>query len=323
MEIKKIGEFNVGDFIEGYYLIKSVNIKTSSNNKTYLDLNLADKTGEINAKLWDCSKEDIKLYTDNILIKVRGNVTEWQGKLQLKITKIRPVGNEEGIKIDDFVPTAPLESEKMYSSILEYVDKIKNSDIRNIVIAILEEGKDKLLFYPAAKSNHHALKGGLLYHILTMLRAGEALCNVYTHLNTDLVYGGVILHDMSKLDEMEASEIGIVSEYTKEGQLLGHIIQGIKNIEKIAERLGADKEVALMLQHMVLTHHYEPEFGSPKKPMIPEAELLHYLDIIDARMFDMTKALEGVSSGGFSDRIWVLDNRKIYKADIDKNSNID
>ncbi len=316
MDTKRINEFGIGDFIEGYYLIRSVDSKTSSNNKSFMDFNLADKTGEINAKLWDSNKEDEETLKNNMLIKVRGNVTEWQGKPQLKILRIRPIDDMDMVSIDDYVPTAPIESETMFKDIMEYVEKIDNMSIKNIVTTILDEEKEKLLYYPAAKSNHHAMKGGLLYHILTMLRAGEALGMIYTHLNKDLIYAGVILHDIAKLEEMDSSELGIVSEYTKEGQLLGHIIQGIKRIDKVAKDIGADEESSLLLQHMVLSHHYEPEFGSPKKPLIPEGEMLHYLDIIDSRMFDMNKALENVSPEGFSDKIWTLDNRKIYKANI-------
>ncbi|MDK2918373.1 MAG: 3-5 exoribonuclease [Candidatus Petromonas sp.] len=314
MDNKKISEFKVGDFIEGFFLIKSLDCKTSSNNKSFLDMTLTDKTGEINAKLWDSNPKDESVFSENQLIKVRGSITEWQGRLQLKIMRIRPATKDDGLSIEDYVQTAPEKPEVMYNEIMKYIDKIENQDIHKIVSKIIKESRDRLLFYPAAKSNHHAVRGGLLYHIVTMLKAAEKLSEIYTHLNTDLLFAGVMLHDIAKLDEMDASELGIVSEYTTEGQLLGHIIQGIKKIEGIAEEIGADKEISTLLQHMILSHHYEPEFGSPKKPMIPEAELLHYLDIIDARMYDMEKAVEGVKPGDFSEKVWSLENRKIYKS---------
>jgi 3'-5' exoribonuclease len=115
---------------------------------------------------------------------------------------------------------------------------------------------------------------------------------------------------------MAAGELGIVSEYTTEGELLGHIVQGVKMVDRAAREVGADTEVSLLLQHMILSHHYEPEFGSPKRPMIPEAEVLHYLDIIDARMYDMGKVLSHVEAGSFSDKVWLLHNRKLYKKAI-------
>ena len=122
-----------------------------------------------------------------------------------------------------------------------------------------------------------------------------------------------MLHDLSKIEEMESNELGVVSSYTPEGMLLGHIIQGIKTIDRVGSQLEADQETIILLQHLVLSHHYEPEFGSPKRPMIPEGEILHYLDLMDARMYDMQKALENVEPGGFSEKIWLLHNRNIYR----------
>jgi len=169
------------------------------------------------------------------------------------------------------------------------------------------------MYYPAASKNHHAEYGGLLYHVKRMLMTGLAVCDIYPILNRDLVAAGVILHDIEKLNEIESNEYGISPGYSFEGQMLGHIVQGIKLLDRLTEELGFPREKALMLEHMILSHHYEPEFGSPKKPLFPEAEVLHYLDILDARMFDMEDALNGVEPGSFSDRIWTLDNRRIYK----------
>jgi len=209
----------------------------------------------------------------------------------------------------------------MYNQIQNYIKRITNQDISRIVIEVLESYKDKLLFYPAAKQNHHSIRSGLLYHIMRMLMVAEKLTEVYTNVNRDLLYAGVILHDIAKIDEMEANELGVVSEYTIEGQLLGHIVQGVKIIDDFSRRLGVNREVSILLQHMILSHHYEPEFGSPKKPMIPEAELLHYIDIIDARMYDMESALSNAKPNEFTDKIWVLDNRKLYKSALDNPEN--
>lgn len=318
---KKINEFEKNDKIENYYLIKSIDCKFTNNSTTnkYLDINLTDSTGEINAKLWEVSYDQEKAFTENILVKVRGTVNEYRGKLQLKIDKIRKVSKEDTIDINDFVPTAPYDSEVMYKLVLAYIEKIKNNDIKAIVKEIIVSNEKKILNYPAAKSNHHAIRGGLLYHITTMLKAGDSLANIYTNINKDLLFGGIILHDIAKIEEMSASELGIVSQYTVEGQLLGHIILGINLIGTVGKKLGANEEVIMLLQHMILTHHYEPEYGSPKKPMIPEAELLHHLDIIDARLYDMNKALKTTEVGEFSERVWSLDNLSIYKSFLSNN----
>jgi len=214
------------------------------------------------------------------------------------------------------VLSAPYKSEDMFDTILEFIEKIENKDIRGIVENINLQCSNKMMHYPAAKSNHHAIRGGLLYHTTTMLKAGEKLLEIYTHLNKDLLYAGIILHDIAKIYEMDSSELGIVSQYTTEGQLLGHIILGINLIDRAGKELEADNEVIMLLQHMILSHHYEPEYGSPKKPMIPEAEMLHYLDILDARMYDMQKALHDVDEGDFSEKIYSLENITLYKSKV-------
>lgn len=317
MESKTISQFVVGDRIEGFYLIKSVDCKTTnSNNKKYMDFNLGDKTGEINSKLWECDENTENLFKSNSIVKVRGTVLNWQNTLQLKIEKIRNTDAEDGVKPECYVQTAPVAADEMYYDILKYADNIANEDIKKIVTEVISDYEEKLMIYPAAKKNHHSIRSGLMYHILTMLKGAEKLSEIYPFINTDLLYAGVILHDMAKIEEMNASDIGIVLEYSVEGQLLGHITQGVKLVENYGNKVNADKEVVMLLQHMILSHHYEPEYGSPVKPMIPEAELLHYLDIMDARMFDMKKALQDIKPGEFSDRVYSLENRRIYKANI-------
>ena len=320
MEMKKICDIKKGDKIEGFYLIKSVDVKITNNSNTnkYLDFNLSDATGDINAKLWESSEELENTLKQNALVKVRGTVNEWRSKLQLKVEMIRLADEKDEVEICDFVAVAPHSPEKMYDEVLDYLSKIENIDIQNIVTNILGNNEEKLMHYPAAKSNHHAIRSGLLYHTTTMLKAGEKLSEIYTFLNKDLLYAGIILHDIAKIYEMDASDLGIVSEYTVEGQLLGHIIQGIKMIETASIEVKADKEISILLQHMVLSHHYEAEYGSPKKPMIPEAEMLHHLDVMDARMYDMNKALGDTEEGKFSERIWSLDNISVYKSFINK-----
>jgi 3'-5' exoribonuclease len=318
MVTKKIIDFNKNDKIEGYFLIKTVDCKITNNSNTnkYLDFNLTDSTGEINGKLWECNSDLEQNLKDNMVVKIRGVVNEYRGRLQLKIEKIRNVNDEDKINIDEFVLSAPYKSEDMFDIILDFMERIENKDIKSIVEYIILESSNKMMHYPAAKSNHHAIRGGLLYHTTTMLRAGEKLLEIYTHLNRDLLYAGIILHDIAKIHEMDSSELGIVSKYTTEGQLLGHIILGVNLIDRAGREAKADSEVIMLLQHMILAHHYEAEYGSPKKPMLPEAEMLHHLDILDARMYDMQKALKDVNEGEFSDKIYSLENISIYKSKL-------
>jgi 3'-5' exoribonuclease len=309
----RIGDFEVGKITQGFFMIKSSTVRMTTTNSEYMDFILADKTGEVNAKWWEYKKELGDNFAVGTLVKVRGMVTEWQGRLQFRVDRIRLIEPRDGVNPEDFVQTAPMKPEDMLGKVLQYVIKIGNRDIKEIVSRALNEKKEKLMHYPAAMKNHHSIRSGLLYHILTMLSLAERVCQVYPHLDRDLLYGGIILHDLEKINEMDSNELGVVSGYTMEGMLLGHIVQGIKTIERIGRQVDADPEIVILLQHMLLSHHYEPEFGSPKRPMIPEGEILHYLDVIDARMYDMQKELEAVEEGQFSDRVWVLHNRQLYK----------
>lgn len=310
---KNISELKAGEKTDGFYLVKSSEAKKTTNGKMYIDIELVDKTGEINAKIWEYTEEKENILKNNPIVKVRGEVLEWNGSKQLKVNKIRPKIPTDNIKISELIPSAPIEQEEMLSQVKLYIEKINDVQIKLLVKNIVSKYNNKLYYYPAAKKNHHSYMGGLLYHTLRMLLSGEKLGEVYNFLNMDYVYAGVILHDICKILEMDSDQYGVVSDYTMEGKLLGHIIQGIKEIEIEGEKIGIDREKSVVLQHMVLSHHYEPEFGSPKKPMTPEAELLHFLDIIDARMFDFEHALEGIEPGGFTDKIWLLDNRNLYK----------
>lgn len=302
--------------ITDFFMIKSAGIKTGSNKKQYFDVLLGDKTGEVNSKKWDIADSEIPMLSamkEGDIIKVRAQVTDWQGQTQLRIGRIRPSNAEDNLDLSDFIKAAPEKSEDMYDFIYNVAEQMEDRDLKALCTKVLSDNRDRLMYYPAASKNHHAEYGGLLYHVKRMLMSGLALCQIYTNLNRDLVSAGVILHDIEKLNEIESNEYGISPGYSFEGQMLGHIIQGIKFLDRETAELGFPREKALMLEHMILSHHYEPEFGSPKKPLFPEAELLHYLDILDARMFDMEDALKGVEPGGFSDRIWTLDNRRIYK----------
>lgn len=310
---KNVSELKPGEKAEGFYLIKSFDVKKTTNGKQYIDIEFVDKTGAINAKIWDYTKENEDLVNSNSIVKVRGEVLEWNGSKQLKVNKVRGKLPTDDIKISELIPSAPIETDEMMNTLEIYIKKINDTEIRLLVDNIIKKYKDKLYYYPAAKKNHHSYLGGLLYHTLRMLQSGERLGQVYNFLNMDYVYAGVMLHDICKIMEMDSDTYGIVSDYTMEGKMLGHIIQGIKEIEIEGEKIGLSKEKSIILQHMVLSHHYEPEFGSPKKPMTPEAELLHFLDIIDTRMFDFEYALQGIEPGQFTDKIWLLDNRNLYK----------
>ena len=311
-----VEELKQGANIMDFFMVKMIGIKMGSNRKMYLDLKLGDKTGEVNSKKWDIVDGEAELL-DQIkagdLVKVKASVTDWQNQTQLRVTKIRKAVETDGLELSDFVKAAPEKPDDMYKYIYDIANSMKDSDLRNLTTRVLEENKEKLMYYPAATRNHHAEYAGLLWHMKRMLMTGMKVCEVYTDLNMDLVATGVIVHDMQKINEIQSDKNGVSPGYSFEGQMLGHIVMGIKYIDKLADELGISREKAVMVEHMILSHHYEPEFGSPKKPLFPEAEVLHYLDIMDARMFDMFDALSSAEPGGFSERVWILENRCLYK----------
>ena len=311
-----ISELRTNQEFVSYFIVKTVAVKVGSNKKAYLDLLLADKTGEISAKKWDIADEELpglQKIKEGSVIKVKALVTEWNGMKQLRVSRIRQTSAEDNNVMMDYIKAAPEDAEEMYGYIRGKAEAFCDIDLRNICLKLLDDNREKLMYYPAAQKNHHAEMAGLLYHVKRMLMMAERACEVYTNLNRELVMAGVILHDMEKINEIESNELGISTGYSFEGKMLGHLIQGVKTIDRLASQFGVSKEKAVMLEHMILSHHYEPEFGSPKKPLFPEAEMLHYLDMIDAKMFDMQEAVEKTEPGHFSDRVWTLDNRTIYR----------
>lgn len=316
MADKRISDISAGDEIQGFYLIKECSPRVSSGNKLYLDLQLMDSTGDINAKFWEAQDSDVQTYVSGTIVKIKGTVQLFQNKLQVRISKIRESNEADGVRTQDYVASAPWDASWMLEQIEAVIVSLESEDLKKLCLAFIDLYREKLLFYPAAKSNHHAIRSGLLYHILRMMQSGERLLTVYTSLNRDLLLTGVLLHDIAKIDEMDAGELGVVTAYTVPGQLLGHLIQGVTLVDRLGRELGLNPELLLLVEHMILTHHYEPEFGSPKKPSIPEGELLHYLDMIDARMYDMENALSSVAMGSFSEPVWSLDRRRLYRPGV-------
>lgn len=310
---QKIADFRRDQIITGFFLVKNLTLKTSpKNNRQYGDYQLADQTGEINAKLWEVA--DPAACPDvGSFIKVQGLVTEYQGKPQLRIDRMRLVTEEDPVDMGELVPSAPEDSRSMLKELGEYIERIEDEQLHALVEAYVAEVEQQLPYYPAALRNHHSIRAGLVYHTLSMLRMADGVLAVYPFLRRDLLFAGVIIHDLAKTEELDAKNTGIATQYTREGALLGHITQGIVLVDRLGRQLDTDTELVTLLEHMILSHHYEPEFGSPKRPMFPEAEVLHYLDILDARMYDFQKIEEGLKPGEFSEPVWLLQNRKLYK----------
>lgn len=304
------------DFID-FFIVRASGVKIGSNGKKYLDITLGDKTGDLTAKKWDVSPSEepaLEAIKAGDIVKIKASVTVYRDAKQLRITKIRVAVEQDGVDPMHLVKSAPESGEEMYDFIYRKAIEMKDEELRLMSTNILSRNKGKLLYYPAAMRNHHAELAGLLWHMKRMIMHAEVLVTVYPILNRDLLVAGVIFHDIEKMTEIRSNEFGVSDGYSFEGRLLGHLVQGIKVIDELAKELGVSEEKSIMLQHMSISHHYEPEFGSPKKPLFPEAEMLHYLDIMDAKMYDIEEAMSSTEPGEFSDRIWSMDNRTFYRA---------
>lgn len=294
---------------EGFLLVKNSEQRTSSNGSKFLDMTLADVSGEFNAKMWDGSVQPPKVGS---VVKVRAMMNEYNGRPQLRVDKMRAVTDRDEVDMSLLVPCAPEAPEDMEAAIRARVARIGDEELKKVVERRLDEASDAIFYYPAAQKLHHAERSGLLHHTGTMLKMGDMVCDVYPTLDRDLLAAGVVLHDLCKITELNADESGVVSDYSREGQLLGHLVQGVSSLMRACEDMGVREELKLMLAHMILSHHDLPEYGSPRRPMFPEAEVLHILDLLDARMFEMNYALNAVTPGSFTDRIWSLE-RKLYR----------
>ena len=256
----RLAEMIKGQMFDGFLLTRTASQRTSANGNKFLDMTLCDLSGEVNAKLWDG-------YTPapNVadVLRVRGMMTEYNGKPQLRVDKMRLATEADDYDMSLLAPCAPQPASEMLDYILNRVDAFRDSELKELVLTRLEECGDRLNYYPAASKLHHAERSGLLHHTSTMLRMAGMVCEVYPTLNADLLAAGVILHDLCKLTEMDADEIGMVSDYTAEGMLIGHLVRGVSELDRCGRSLGVRRELLLLLEHMILSHHDLPEYGSP------------------------------------------------------------
>ena len=295
---------------EGFLLIRSAEKRKDSKGNDYVDMNLTDRTGEINCKIWNWDPE-AETPEAGQPIKVRGTIQEYNGRLQLRVEKWRLCTEDDPVDMNALVPCAPRKPEDMFKDIEDAIEHFADEDLKKLTRGMLNLAGDRLKWFPAAQRMHHAERSGLLHHTTDMLRLADAMLNIYPWLNRDLLKAGVIIHDLGKIDEMKSDQTGNVTDYTRDGQLLGHLVRGITNLNKVAEETGVTGECLILLEHMLLSHHGESEFGSPKPPMFPEAEALHWIDIMDARMNTMKSVTDKTPPGAFSEKIFSLD-RRVY-----------
>ncbi len=303
----------IGGTTEGFCLVKSVSARTDVKGSEYLDFVLADSEGECVAKLWNYSRAYHGVFEPDDIIKVRGSVQIWKDNEQFKIDRIRLATPEDDVDMSMLVPCAPVDPVAAYDELYEIAQNFQNEDLRRLVQYLLRENRDALLLFPAGVKLHHATRGGLLHHTLSVVHLAQSILKLYPWLNGDLLLAGATLHDIGKLVELDTGSLGLAGAYTPAGQLLGHISIGMSMVAQAAEVTMVPASTAMLVEHMLLSHHGNPDYGSPRMPMIPEAEVLSVCDLLDSRMYEMRTALDGVAPGGFSERLWALDNRQLYK----------
>ncbi|MNW37962.1 3'-5' exoribonuclease [Fontibacillus panacisegetis] len=307
---------NQDEFV-GFYLLKELVVRQTNSTppKDYLDIMLCDSSGEISAKLWDASTTDKEAFFPMGLVKVKGIAQTYRDRLQVKIIQIRPAKEEDGVKLTDFIRSAPIGPDELIHTIQRVISDIQDQEIKGIVSYCVAKVEEKLVHYPAAKSHHHAYYAGLAYHMVRMLELGDFLCRQRPFLNGDLLKAGIILHDIAKPEEMNA-QLGIVSEYSTLGKLLGHISMASQWITEAAIRLDIDLESPKVvgLQHLVLSHHNLGEWGSPVGPQLPEAVALHHIDALDAKLQMVEDALLTTpDTEDWTPMIRGLENKAIYR----------
>jgi 3'-5' exoribonuclease len=294
---------------DGFVILKRCEEKTAKNGSTYLDLILSDSDGEIPAKLWDSTSG---LFEPEMVVKVRGNIEQYNGKDQFRISQIRPANSADQYNLSDLVPASEVGGEQLFAMMKQRVNRFENSNLKAIVSKIIDDKHDLLVKYPAALRLHHAMVGGLMYHTMSIVRMAEEVCKIYPNVNKDLLLSGAILHDVAKTWELESNSVGLAKGYTVEGELIGHLVKGAMYVNDTAKELGIDSQEVALLEHMILSHHGVPEYGAAVRPMFLEAEILSTLDALDATIYEINSATSKVDANQFTDRQWALDNRKLY-----------
>jgi 3'-5' exoribonuclease len=272
-------------------LVISKEIRQKKTGEPYLTLHLADRTGEIEAKMWDNVGEVLDAFQRDDFVKVKGLVQIYQNRVQFTVHKLRRLEDHE-VDLSDYFPCSERDPEEMFRELRGIIAAFADSNLRALLDAVFSDA-ELVRFYkmaPAAKHIHHACRGGLLEHVLSLCTLSRLVGSHYPQIDVELLTTGAILHDIGKLEELSyARSFG----YSPDGQLLGHIILGLRLLNKTFDGLpNFPPRLRTLVEHMVLSHHGELEFGSPKTPMFAEALLLHHLDNLDSKMDAVRGALK-------------------------------
>ena len=317
--------FDEGRLFDGFFLVLAKQQRTTKQNKAYLNLTLGDKTGPIEARVWELGDPRIaKDFDRGDMVKVRGSISRYEDRAQMKVDQLRKAQAGEADKLD-MLPATSQDVGALWRQLEAGVESLANADLKRLLNVLLADTELAQAYReaPAARQLHHAWLGGLLEHVVSLLGLADRVAAHYPLIDRDLLITGVILHDIGKIRELEW-ETGF--DYTVEGILLGHIQMGVDLVEKTIEGLpGFPDRLRTLVLHMILSHHGKLEFGSPKLPMIPEALVLNFVDDLDAKMQAVASefeksAREGRAPDELTGKVWSLDQRQLLntKAWLDK-----
>jgi 3'-5' exoribonuclease len=298
MERTFIKEIRENEIVEGVFWVKEKATPLSRSGAPYLRVRLADRTGEIEGRVWDGVEEFADLFERDDFIRIKAQATSYQDRVQLNIKSIKKVKDTE-VSLDEFLPSSLRDPEEMLAELIEIGQGIENDYLKQLVMAFLENEEFTALFKraPGAKRLHHSFLGGLLEHTLSVVNLIQKLKGYYEGINHDLLLAGGVLHDIGKVYELSYERS---FDYTDAGRLVGHIVMGVEMVDKEIARIeGFPAELAMLMKHLLLSHHGQYEWGSPTRPMTLEAQILHHLDDLDAKVKGiqefMQKAQEGAT----------------------------
>ncbi len=312
-----IKDLTDGTEFESQFLIVAATKGITNQGRTYLNLTLQDATGTMEAKKWDLAEGDETTFQAGNVVALSGAALDYRGHLQIKVYEAEPLSLDQ-IDVTRFVPSSPVPEKVLEDELRADIDALHDSDLKTLTKYLLNQHKSAYLTYPAAVRNHHNFASGLLYHSVCMARLAQKICDLYPNVNRDYVVAGALLHDLGKVIELSGP---VATRYTDEGKLLGHISIMAGEIRVAAKTLNITSETPVLLEHMILSHHTKPEFGSPIPPLTLEAIVLAAIDDFDAKMNIVDKAEEGIMPGEWTDRVFALDNRSLYVPKYDQNPN--
>ena len=277
--------------ITSTFVVVSKQIKPKKTGEPYLALTLGDRSGQLEAKMWDNVEDVLNAFDQDDFLKVKGLINKYKNRFQLTIHKLRKLGDGE-IEFSDYLPKSTKNIDELWQALCGFVTSFQNPHLRSLIQSFMADPEIAAAYRnaPAAKSLHHAYIGGLLDHVVSLFRACDLVCQNYPQINHDLLLSGVFLHDVGKIYELTYNRS---FSYTTRGQLLGHMIIELEMLHVKLEKLADfPAQLKTLVEHLIISHHGEYEFGSPKLPMFPEALMLHYLDDLDSKMQSMFSHFE-------------------------------